>query len=100
MFARPHGVRSLSVSPGTVEPPILKNFYESMSAGILDSQKAQTGGRNVLPEEIAQVIVFVLSADATWLNGTDVIVDGGGTAFHFDLIEVAAEDAAKTFFGS
>ena len=99
MLSRPYDVRSLSVSPGAVETPILKNFYESMSADILDRQKAQSGGRNALPEEIAQVIVFALSHDATWLNGTDVVVDGGGgTAFHFDLVDVVAEDAAKTFF--
>lgn len=99
MLARPHDVRSLSVSPGTVETPILKDFYESMSADILDRQKAQSGGRNAAPEEIAKVIVFALSEDASWLNGTDVVVDGGGrTAFHFDLVGVDAKDAAKTFF--
>lgn len=100
MLARPFGVRSLSVSPGTVETPILKNFYESMGAEILDRQKAQSGGRNAAPDEIAKVIAFALSQDATWLNGTDVVVDGGGgTAFHFDLVNVEAEQAAKTFFG-
>lgn len=101
MLSRPHDVRSLSVSPGTVETPILKNFYESMSADILDRQKAQSGGRNALPEEIAKVIVFSLSGDAVWLNGTDVVVDGGGgTAFHFDLVDIDAEDAATAFFGT
>jgi NAD(P)-dependent dehydrogenase (short-subunit alcohol dehydrogenase family) len=101
MLGRTHDVRSLSVSPGAVETPILKNFYETMSADILDRQKAQAGGRNALAEEVAKVIVFALSEDASWLNGTDVVVDGGGgTAFHFDLVDVDAEDAAKTFFGS
>lgn len=100
MLARPHDVRSLSVSPGTVETPILKDFYAPMSADILDRQKAQSGGRNAAPEKIAQVIIFGLSQDATWLNGTDVVVDGGGgTAFHFDLVNVDAHDAANTFFG-
>jgi len=78
MLSRPHDVRSLSVSPGTVETPILKNLYESMSADILDRQKAQSGGWNALPEEIAKVIAFSLSAVAVWLNDTDIIVDGGG----------------------
>lgn len=101
MLSRPHDVRSLSVSPGTVETPILKNFYESMSADILDRQKAQSGGRNALPEEIAKVIAFSLSADAVWLNGTDIVVDGGGgTVFHFDLVDVDAKDAATAFFGT
>ena len=45
MLARPHGVRSLSVSPGAVETPILKDFYATMSSEILDRQMAQSGGR-------------------------------------------------------
>ena len=67
---------------------------------MLDRQKAQSGGRNAEPEEVAKVIVFALSEEASWLNGTDVVVDGGGgTAFHFDLADVDAADAAKAFFG-
>ena len=98
MLSRPHDVRSLSVSPGTVETPILKNLYESMSADILDRQKAQSDGWNALPEEIAKVIAFSLTAVAVWLNGTDIVVDGGGgTVFHFDLVDV--KDAATPSSG-
>jgi len=101
MLARPYGVRSLSVSPGAVETPILKDFYASMSSKILDRQMEQSGGRNASPEEIAKVIVFALSDDASWLNGTDVTVDGGGgTAFHFDLVDVAAEESVRAVFGA
>lgn len=101
MLAQPYGVRSLSVSPGAVETPILKDFYATMSTEILDRQMAQSGGRNAAPEEIAKVIAFALSEDATWLNGTDIRADGGGgIPFYFDMIDVDAENAAKTFFGS
>ncbi|MBN35225.1 MAG: alcohol dehydrogenase [Rhodospirillaceae bacterium] len=100
MLARPYGVRSLSVSPGAVETPILKDFYASMSTKILDRQMEQSGGRNAQPEELAKVIVFALSEDAGWLNGTDIVADGGGgTAFHFDLVDVDAEDSVKAVFG-
>ena len=72
-----------------------------MSAEILDRQMAQSGGRNATPEEIAKVIAFALSEDAVWLNGTNITADGGGgIPFYFDMIDVAVEDAAKTFFGS
>ena len=100
MLTRPYGVRSLSVSPGAVETPILKNFYATMSNKILDRQKAQSGGRNAAPEEIAKVIAFALSEDASWLNGTDIVADGGGgTPFYFDQIDVDAAEAAADFFG-
>lgn len=100
MLARDRDVRSLSVSPGAVETPILKDFYASMSNQILDRQMEQAGGRNARPEEIAKVIAFALSEDASWLNGTDVVVDGGGgTAFHFDLVDKPAEQSLEIVFG-
>jgi len=71
-----------------------------MSAEILDRQMAQSGGRNATPEEIAKVIAFALSEDAAWLDGTDIRADGGGgIPFYFDMIDVDAAAAAKTFFG-
>ena len=71
-----------------------------MSNQILDRQMEQAGGRNARPEEIAKVIAFALSEDASWLNGTDVVVDGGGgTAFHFDLVDKPAEQSLEIVFG-
>jgi len=100
MLARPHGVRSLSVSPGAVETPILKDFYDTMGADILDRLKAQSGGRNGTPDDIARVIVFALSEDAGWLNGTDIGADGGSeVALTFDLVDLSAEDATEAVFG-
>ena len=95
MMARPHGVRSLSVSPGAVETPLLGHFYDTMGADLLDRLKAQSGGRNALPEDVARVIAFALSEDAAWINGSDIVVDGGaGSAFHFNLTDVSAADSA------
>jgi NAD(P)-dependent dehydrogenase (short-subunit alcohol dehydrogenase family) len=100
MLAQPHCVRSLSVSPGAVKTPILKDFYATMSAEFLDRQMAQSGGRNATPEEIAKVIAFALSEDAARLDGIDIRADGGGgMPFYFDMIDVDAAAAAKTFFG-
>lgn len=66
-----------SVSPGAVETPILADFYATMDNDLLDQLKAQAGGRNGRPEEIAPAIAFLLGDDARWINGTDLMVDGG-----------------------
>jgi NAD(P)-dependent dehydrogenase (short-subunit alcohol dehydrogenase family) len=29
------------------------------------------------PEEVAAVVAFLLSDEATWVNGIDVLIDGG-----------------------
>lgn len=74
---RARGVSLNSVSPGAVETPILDDFYATMDNHLLDQLKAQAGGRNGRPEEIAPAIAFLLGDDARWINGTDLMVDGG-----------------------
>ncbi len=70
------GVRALSVSPGPVETPILGDFATTMGQHRMDRSVA-TVGRHGRPEEIAAVIAFALSPEATWLNGIDILVEGG-----------------------
>ncbi|ODU03461.1 MAG: hypothetical protein ABS81_14345 [Pseudonocardia sp. SCN 72-86] len=73
----PAGVRVLSVSPGPVETPILADFRATMPS--LDVASTLVG-RNARADEIAAILDFLLSSDASWLNGIDVRADGGLTA--------------------
>ncbi|MFE7419999.1 SDR family oxidoreductase [Rhodococcus sp. NPDC057529] len=66
-----------SISPGPVETPLLPSFYESMGHEELDPLTKLAGGRNGRPEEIAAAIHFLAGAEASWINGTDLVVDGG-----------------------
>ena len=101
MMARPYGVRSVSLSPGIVETPILPDFQDTMGRAVLDRLTAQSGGRNARPEDVAPVITFLLAEDAGWINGTDIGVDGGSeVAIALDLLGVNAEDALETFLES
>jgi NAD(P)-dependent dehydrogenase (short-subunit alcohol dehydrogenase family) len=101
MLGRPYGVRSLSVSPGAVETPILGDFYATMGKDILDRLRDQSGGRHGQPEDIAKVIAFALSEEASWINGTDIGVDGGSeVALAFNLADLPGEQACAAFFTS
>jgi meso-butanediol dehydrogenase/(S,S)-butanediol dehydrogenase/diacetyl reductase len=82
----PHGIRFNVVAPGTVnthswdsrlavEPDILERvsrFYPL--------------GRVGLPDDIAGAVAFLASADASWITGVTLPVDGGLTAGHGELI--------------
>ncbi|GAB13281.1 putative oxidoreductase [Arthrobacter globiformis NBRC 12137] len=70
------GIRTVSVSPGPVETPLLGEFYASMGSAQLDPLKEFTG-RHGRPEEVAAAIAFLISPAASWISGTDVVVDGG-----------------------
>lgn len=74
---RHRGVRVNTVSPGAVQTPILETFYETMGRELLSRLRNQAGGRDARPEEICGPVAFLLSRDACWVNGTDLIVDGG-----------------------
>lgn len=79
LHAARHGVRINAVSPGPVETPILPDFEESMGKELLDSVKAIVG-RHGRPADIAPLVVFLLSPASGWLNGENLIADGGAVA--------------------
>ena len=73
------GIRVNSVSPGAVSTPLLAHFYASLSATLLDDVRTRIG-RHGEPADIAEVIAFLCSDAARWVNGTDIVADGGAEA--------------------
>jgi NAD(P)-dependent dehydrogenase (short-subunit alcohol dehydrogenase family) len=71
------GIRVNSVSPGATETPILSEFRRSLNGKIMDELRDYAGGRDARPSDIAKVVAFLLSDYAAWVNGSDIIVDGG-----------------------
>ncbi|MDQ0269794.1 SDR family NAD(P)-dependent oxidoreductase [Cytobacillus purgationiresistens] len=72
----PHGIRANSVSPGFVETPLIENSLENEKF-VKTIQRKTALGRIAKPEEIANVIAFLASEDASYVTGTDLLVDGG-----------------------
>jgi NAD(P)-dependent dehydrogenase (short-subunit alcohol dehydrogenase family) len=72
-----HGIRINSVSPGPTRTPILtRNGPEWLER----KTRSIPLGRVGEPHEIAGVVAFTLSADASYLTGQDITVDGGMSA--------------------
>lgn len=68
------GARILSVSPGVIETPMAKESPEEVLEGL---RKQTPMGRNGHPEEVAKLIAFLCSDDASFITGCDVRIDGG-----------------------
>ena len=72
----PHGVRSNVMSPGLVRTPMSESFYQT--PGVAERRAAAIPvGRIGTPEDMAQVVLFLASDRAAFVNGQEIIVDGG-----------------------
>lgn len=72
---RDRGIRMNSVSPGPVDTPILQDFLDTL--GERAAQDAKVMDRPGRPEDIAPMVVFLLSDGSQWVRGTNIAVDGG-----------------------
>ncbi len=73
----PRGIRVNIVHPGPIDTPILG---DADPVFVQASVEQTLAGREGRPEEVADVVVFLLSARASYLNGAEIPVDGGHTA--------------------
>ncbi|MDE0045212.1 MAG: SDR family NAD(P)-dependent oxidoreductase [bacterium] len=77
------GIRINCVAPGPVKTPMIDAFLASVEdpqaelRGFVDATILKRLGR---PEEIANVIAFLASDEASYMTGSVVVVDGGLTA--------------------
>jgi NAD(P)-dependent dehydrogenase (short-subunit alcohol dehydrogenase family) len=79
----PHGIRVNSISPGTTETPMLA--AEFAAAPDPDRERAENQstiplGRFGQPQDIAAAAVFLLSDEAAYITGANLVVDGGRTS--------------------
>ncbi|MGV8989447.1 MAG: SDR family NAD(P)-dependent oxidoreductase [Cypionkella sp.] len=70
-------VRVNSLSPGAVATARLLQRWPDLEAADKGLGPAYLLGRIAQPPEIAAAAAFLLSADASFVTGTDVLVDGG-----------------------
>lgn len=77
----PHGIRCVSVSPAWTWSPSVEKLSEG-NRDLADRVGARLHplGRVGRGEEIAAVVAFLCSAEASWVTGADWPVDGGFTS--------------------
>jgi NAD(P)-dependent dehydrogenase (short-subunit alcohol dehydrogenase family) len=70
------GVRVNCVNPGATETQLTPAFRELVGPAMYDWGVAQIG-RQGTPADIAEVIEFLAVGQCRWLNGVEIVVDGG-----------------------
>ncbi|MEM7251389.1 MAG: SDR family oxidoreductase [Pseudomonadota bacterium] len=75
------GIRVNAVSPGMVRTGMTEQVYKNNEVATARGDLVPLG-RVANPEDIADVIAFLLGPDARYINGHDLVVDGGVTGNH------------------
>lgn len=73
----PRGIRVNTILPGYIETPMTAAAGDSFrEANIADTPLGRTG----FPEEIAPLVVYLISGESSFVSGAEIVVDGGQSA--------------------
>jgi NAD(P)-dependent dehydrogenase (short-subunit alcohol dehydrogenase family) len=75
-----HGIRANSISPGAIETPGTKEMFDdpNVRAALLAHNLIKRPG---LPDDIASLAAYMASDAASYMTGSNVVVDGGVLAY-------------------
>ena len=74
------GVRTNSVCPAPIDTPLLNDFKATIGQNLLDFATNNGTGKVMTPREVAMPLAFLGSDAAAYVNGHDLVADGGFNA--------------------
>lgn len=75
----PHGIRSNAVAPGLIDAGMSEPIYADPDIRRRRSERVPLG-RLGTPQNVADAVLFLLSDAAAYINGVELLVDGGVTS--------------------
>jgi NAD(P)-dependent dehydrogenase (short-subunit alcohol dehydrogenase family) len=92
---RNHNIRANSISPGLIRVPATRSFeHEDKDLGDFLISKIPMG-RMGEPDEMAQIGLFLASPASSFVNGADLVADGGMIAVNMASREAKVDYAAS-----
>lgn len=80
-----YGIRSNCICPGMIKTSLSAAFYADKE--LEAARAAMTASKRVgLPEDIANTALFLASECSSYVNGTEILVDGGMATVLMDMV--------------
>ena len=90
----PYGIRVISIHPGSIATPMTAQSGVEAGSPLPLAPLGRSGG----PEEVAEVVAFAASDAASYVTGSELIVDGGltlgDTPQVYEMMQTLAQMAA------
>ncbi len=102
-----HGIRINAVAPGSIRTPLYFKFAQGVGGQeFLDlaEELVYPTDRNGNPEEVANAVLFLASDQASFINGVNLVIDGGITAHtgqprYWDIARLVAGERKRVGTG-
>ena len=77
-----YGINTNAIAPGAILTPMVAEAFREVNPKDPKAAETEYAQRNPtkrlgLPQEVAKVVAFLLSEDASYLNGQTIAIDGG-----------------------
>lgn len=77
-----YGINTNAIAPGAILTPMVSEAFKQVNPSDPKAAETEYAQRNPvkrlgLPEEVAKVVAFLLSEDASYINGQTIAIDGG-----------------------
>lgn len=92
----PSGIRVVAVSPGNINTNLSQDYVDQQGGNISDQlvqhvESLTPMQRSGQPDEVAKAVVWLCSEEASFITGTNVVVDGGFSTnfngYHFKKLQ-------------
>ena len=74
------GIRANSIHPGAIDTPMIQQVRQADDQNSGESIVRNPLGRIGAPEDVAYGALFLASDESSFMTGSELVIDGGGTA--------------------